>query len=93
MLLEHDNEEDSNDFDNGDDIPDAHLSPTSEADVEWEDDYEDLQGNPFADMFPNLDAEWLNNLGSEFNWNIPPELWPSLEALVEREAAWLDDNE
>lgn len=93
MLLEHDNEEDSNDFDNAVDIPDAHLSPTSEADVEWEDDYEDLQGNPFADMFPNLDAEWLNNLGSEFNWNIPPELWPSLEALVEREAAWLDDNE
>lgn len=93
MLLQHDNEEDSTDFDNGLDIPYAQSSPISEADVEWEDDYEDLQGSPLAEMFPNIDPEWLNNIASDFNWDSPQELWPVLEALFEREAAWLDDNE
>lgn len=91
MLLEYDNEEDSNDFDNGHEIPDANLSPLPEADVEWEDDYEDFQGNPIADMFPNIGAEWLNHLGSDFNWNIPPELWPTLEALMERVEDWPEE--
>lgn len=96
MLLKNETEmcpEDTNDIDDGLDIP-THSSQVSQADVESDDDeYEDLLDNPLTDMLPNLNTEWLNNLGTEYNWNIPPELWPILEALAEREATWRDNHQ
>lgn len=98
MLLENETEmcpEDTNDIDDGLDIPIAvHLSQVSQTDVESDDDeYEDLLDNSLIDVLPNINAQWPTNLGTEYNWNIPPELWPILEALAEREATWRENHQ